>query len=250
MPLGCHIHHLNPIHRVLRRVSVVPVADAANTKTRVVSDADQIRETNTPKPWKRHDSVAAVLSRYQNLRMEPEHTGWVFKALNDLLSFSHSCTSLQITLRVHPFPSSAAPIPLNPQMPTPSPLLSCCSTGPGPRSCPSPTRSPNHLRHRGSRHSPLANVALPTLACCRPPLVSSPSCSPLLVSYFSACPSLRLYHFELIFLFIYSFCSAPGNDTMQTPHPSLVFRHTHKHPFLVHFLCSPSVSCRQYVISF
>ena len=40
MEIRCHIHHLNPIHRVLRRASVVLVADAANTRTRV-SDADE-----------------------------------------------------------------------------------------------------------------------------------------------------------------------------------------------------------------
>ena len=162
--------------------------------------------------------------------MEAEHTGWACKALNNLLSrsshvllfiFKFLCASnpflLPLFLSTHNHKRRRR-VHL---LPVDLPARAQDRVG-------SPTRSPLTIfvRHRGSRHSPLANVALPTLTCCRPPLVSSPSGSPLLVSYFSACPSLRLYHFVLIFL---SFTPVVllWYDTIQTLHPSLVSRLSH-----------------------
>jgi len=57
MEIRCHIHHLNLIHRVLRRVSVV-LTDAANTRTRV-GDADQ------------GDEHAQAMEKARHLRQHP-----------------------------------------------------------------------------------------------------------------------------------------------------------------------------------
>ena len=123
MEIRCHIHHLNLIHRVLRRVSVV-LTDAANTRTRV-GDADQGDE-HAPSHGKGATSAAAS-SWYRKCG---EAYGVCMAALNDLLSLMRISS---IPLRVHPFPPSSSPFPPSPQRLT-SLLLSCRSTA-GPRSC-------------------------------------------------------------------------------------------------------------------